>query len=614
MFDNFIENLCNKEDLIDIGSQGIPSQSSYSKWSLDNDEFRPISDNLYTDYAFHTDKEENPWWSINFKEPELIHHIIINNRKKSPFNEIANNLNIIGVTEENDVLVLHKGNISFGSLPESIPLILPIYGTLRLKSIKIYLPSKDYLHLGRIFVLSKKKSLQKSMGTSIFFCNRFDGFGERLRALLNTMIAADLYEGLFFFSWVDRGEGFNQFHSTTSYREVFNQRFTDDHYMEKKVIDSMNLISSNKVKGKIDKDTFNYDGVLLDRFHINKQIDNEVLDSKSYSYSDAFNRIGFSDDLLDAKKQASKIVLSKKAVAIHLRSGDIVYGAYRLAGQAWDKVTPVYVLDSLIKHYINNGYQVVIFGQDEEFCEELSSEYGIIYSGSLMMKQYTATQASLFDITLMSRCEIIVAGNSGFATISAWIGGGSIVSYKDETSSEKLISEFKKSLEPGGVLNYRSTNNLLKSFTILHFYFNFSKHIDIDYKIYLMTLCKNLDPDNTFISLLLALALYENFENEIADNIIEGELITKKKYNLVWLATEIRPDRVTVLSKFDRELKSAAHKGSYIAAVLVLFNEYYFLKYINDDYYIKLLKSNSNSKGRDLLINKFNELTGRKIE
>lgn len=614
MFEKFVEKLCEREGLIDVGQQGKPSQSSYSKWSSAKDEYGPISDKEFQDYAFHTKKEMSPWWKIDFEEPKNIRYVIINNRKRAPFDKIADNLLVEGVTESNQSVILHKGNINFGSLPQSLPLVLLLDVTLKLKQVKVSLPSNNPLHLCRIYFLAKRKSFQANMGKPVFFSNRFDGFGERLRALLNTIIAAELYQGEFFFSWVDRGTGFNQFHSTANHNDIFSEKFVNDHLMEKDLIDRMDLINSQQLyAGNIEK-LLSYDGILMDRHHIAKQVNSELLKAKGYNYKDAFDKIEFSDELMKAKNDSKNILSNQKSVAIHLRSGDIVYGAYRLAGQAWDKVVPIYVLDNLIRHYKSKGYQIVIFGQDADFCKELSFDYDIIYSANFMEQDYTISQESLFDITLMSQCEIIIAGNSGFATISSWIGNSLLVSYKEIVSNQDQISNFKKLINnPKGIFNYTSMSNLLKSFTILHFYFNFHKMLTTEDKVYFIGLCRQLDPENTFVSLLFALALYESLNTKEADKIIRSELHTKKKYDFIWLATQVRPDHVTVLSKYHDELKNAASKGSHVAGTLVLYNEYYFYNSVNDNYYIELIRLGGYKEDKEFLINKFEELTGKKL-
>ena len=157
MFEQLIEELCQKEGLIDIGSFGVATQSSTSKWSRENDAQRAVSNLGILDYAFHTDKEKKPWWQIDFEKPKDISYIIISNRKRKPFNEIASRLLITALNEQGEDVVLHSGNLCIGSLPDTLPLILPVSNISSIKNIKITLLKNDYLHLADVKILSKKE-------------------------------------------------------------------------------------------------------------------------------------------------------------------------------------------------------------------------------------------------------------------------------------------------------------------------------------------------------------------------------------------------------------------------------------------------------------------------
>ena len=62
MFQKLIQTICKLENLIDVGNKGIASQSSLSKWSKENDATRALLPLIKNNFAFHTDKQDFPWW------------------------------------------------------------------------------------------------------------------------------------------------------------------------------------------------------------------------------------------------------------------------------------------------------------------------------------------------------------------------------------------------------------------------------------------------------------------------------------------------------------------------------------------------------------------------
>jgi len=72
------------ENLVDLARDKMATQSSRSPWSrgqtAKEDPINPILRNLPEDYAFHTTREENPYWQIDLSEMGIIQQIEILNR------------------------------------------------------------------------------------------------------------------------------------------------------------------------------------------------------------------------------------------------------------------------------------------------------------------------------------------------------------------------------------------------------------------------------------------------------------------------------------------------------------------------------------------------------
>jgi hypothetical protein len=68
------------------------------------------------------------------------------------------------------------------------------------------------------------------MGKKIFLAQRTDGFGERLRAILNAMAFSDYYGLDFKFNYKEREGGLREFHSVGSLDSIFSKIFIDTYH------------------------------------------------------------------------------------------------------------------------------------------------------------------------------------------------------------------------------------------------------------------------------------------------------------------------------------------------------------------------------------------------
>ena len=589
MYKKIIELLYDTDKLIDIGHEGLASQSSTSKWSKENDAQRAVKNISDASYNFHTEKEKNPWWKIEFENPKSIKYIIINNRRTKPYDKIAHNLIVLGINEDCQEILMHQGSLSFGSLPNSMPLILPLDSSILYKEIKIILQGINYLHLSSINILSEM-SLQQEANKIIFFANRLDGFGERLRAILNIISLSNKYNGDFYFSWQVMGDEHKAFHAIDKHNEVFEDSFSEKHIRNFKKIRSLNLLPFKKDDCLNFNNVSCYDGILVDREYLEKK--------RGFDYKTAFSEIKFSNKMLKAKKSAEKILLKGKTVALHFRAGDIVYGVYRFNNVFYTKVTPPYVIESLVKIFQNKGYEVLIFSQDYEFCKAVCEKYDLLFLHDIDERNAGEAESALFDITLMSRCNCIVAGSSGFAIVASWLNEDiNLISYTDILSKSEIKEAFNLSLRKSSIINNININPLLKSFSLSHFYNEFQRDIEINNSVSMLYECVNIDSDNTFYKLLLSIALYRKGSFEVADEILLTELDKGEANNRNNLYSIIKKVHKNFLKKDISLFKDMAFKGSVVASTMALLYE----KELSSDLDLKFYENNSKEfKDEDL--------------
>lgn len=579
---NFIKLLIEKEDLIEVDCFGSVTQSSLSKWSKIDDAQQAIKDKDFKDFAFHTEKEKNPWWRIDFFEPQDITHIIINNRKRKPFDERASNIEVHCLLENREKVLLHKGNLVFGSLPETMPLILSMYNNKKIISIIISLNDTNYLHLCNIKILAKTNSLQKIHKKKMIFSNRKDGVGERIKSLLNTILLSELTGNEFKFSWKVRTGKSNTFHATSNANIFFENGYIEKNIIDSAEIDSMNLVPLKKVQSLKIASIDSYDGILVNQASLSSQLGFNIPKS-NLSYKKAFDSIGFSSKIMEAKKLAQDVLLSENVVAIHLRAGDIVYGDYRFTNNCFSKVIPAFVIEALIEKYKNEGYQVLLFSQDKIFCEGLAKIHNVIYANNIYNIDFDDSQAAIFDITLMSRSNLIVSGTSGFSILSSWIGGISSKYFTSIFTPAEVANIFKEALGENGVLNRCYTSPLMKSYSIMYFLLKYGSNLESSYKLKLINKCIDLDPENTFLKLIESNYLFESKNFYKAEKNLLNLIESKNKYNIDWL---IRTNKLTMYLDC---IKESAQIGSTIAAVILLLCEERYGGDISIDFYENIL-------------------------
>lgn len=591
IYSNFIEDIIKNENLIDIGRLGKASQSSLSKWSKENDAQRAVSGKDFKDYAFHTEKEVNPWWQIDFSRPFNIQHIVINNRKAEPYNQIASKIEVYGLSEDGLEVLIHKGQVVFGSLPNSLPLILSLYGKNRFKAITIKLKDTNYLHLCCISVLAKVNILDSLNESHVFVGNRTDGLGERLKSILNVILLSKITGGDFRFSWKSVLDHHKKFHATSTKEEIFNKEFINKRIIDNTFINSMKLIPLSELNTKnIDS----YDGILVNQSPLYVQTSEMSLRS-GLDYKWAYESIGFSDNIVLAQQSANGVTQKNKTVSIHLRAGDIVYAQHRITNSCVPKVIPAYIASLLIDYFKELGYQVIIFGQDEIFCEGICKDKDVLYSQHLCNPKFSEAQKAIFDITLMSESEIIVGGQSGFSTFAGLVGGVPVKYFDKFFSYTEIIKAFYDAMDECGTLNRDFTSPLMKSYSIMHFLIMYGDHLGVDHKLKLINFCKELDEKNTFFQIMKSVYLFENGDYSESEVSLLELFRPNLDYDIYWLVRDNK------LNYFLKPIRFCAENGSAVfAAILLMCNIHN-----STDIDIKLYE--------DILLNTHNQELGWKI-
>lgn len=280
------------------------------------------------------------------------------------------------------------------------------------------------------------------MSELTFYANRTDGLGERLRSMLVAMTLAEKFDGRFLFYWDSSKKG-NEYHATESREDIFAERFIADYCLRLKETEGIQLLKEFFKNGQ---ETGTYRVPVA----FPKEMPQETVSTQDVKR--AFDRIEFSAPLTEAVSQAYTVQLPDNIVALHLRAGDIIYGGFRDLAQYIRKVVPFTLATRLIQRSLEDGKSVLVFGQDGDLIEQLTKQDGVLSAAEYMPEGLTTSaQMAMFDMVLMSRCQDIYAGSSGFALFAGLISGTEVIDPYSSWSAEDALQDILQALERPGM-------------------------------------------------------------------------------------------------------------------------------------------------------------------
>lgn len=559
---DFIEKLCDAEKLIDISSSCVAEQSSISKWSREDDASRVLR-NEEGDFANHTDYELEPWLKINLKQPCRPDYVIVQNRARAPFDELAAELIVEWSKDDTDYHCLHKGQLYFGALPTGMPLILPLKRKIKARYIKLRLISKVKvpLHLKRVNILVKKEpDLTLGQNDMVFYASRTDGMGERLKALIHAMVLAEHYDCDFKFTW-NNPPYLDDTHAVSDADETFATAFLGKHLVESVPKDLY------KLERKVD--FYDPDLIKKNAIQVNQNSPFKIIPELSNSiplsaYRDAFKKMAFSEEVSKAILLAHNVELSSSSVSIHLRSGDIIYGRYRYDDRYTNKVISFAQADYMMSELSASETSIVVFGQTPSVCRYLANKYNAIYMGDdPQVQKLSALQLAVFDMVLMSRTQKIFAGNSGFSQFAELIGEAVICSPLEEFNGNSMASHIESLLFSNGEEQFDSYQLAFNSW---HCFYNYNNVIGATRSIDLLQKAVEKDSGNLFYKLALSTVYFSEGKITEAERLIEDVLRWREDNNTAYgsyrfLKNHKHPDGKRPTHNYQKQLNEMSEAG-----------------------------------------------------
>jgi len=266
-----------------------------------------------------------------------------------------------------------------------------------------------------------------SLSDAIFVATRQDGLGGRLRAMTNAKFLASQAGCRFGFVWRKKGVAEPDFHHIDTAAAIFDSTFLEKYYLGKR-LNPTGYVALGEEQFTLASLRANAEEKKLNGWICEKLNIVDKLQAGSSVKSDglarAFCEIGFAEPIREVFEHARSVHLPNRNAALHLRSGDIVRGRYRIRLRPAQKVISSLLAKAIIRRLQEQGREVILIGEDQNTLEYIKSETGCrLIDDFNPPPQSEPMQRVFFEMAMMSRCADIYAGSSSmFAKMASMIG------------------------------------------------------------------------------------------------------------------------------------------------------------------------------------------------
>ncbi|EPC1857211.1 hypothetical protein ACYQE6_000385 [Campylobacter coli] len=262
---------------------------------------------------------------------------------------------------------------------------------------------------------------------------RSDGFGARFMPILNAMYLAEYAGFKFGFVWKKSG------HDENSLKKFENNELAGLHLSNESNIFSKDFISqysyTNKLPSNMQVETKNSINEFINNTnyfwgnYVDYNITRKFFGARVFEkYPKLWKKIKFStaiQKIIDNANKIASVVFPKKFIAIHIRSGDIVYDErVKKLGVGIGKAMPIEIAMHLIEENLTKNEKIVLFGDDFTSLRELKKQYGVSIIEDFIDENLSGIERIVFEIVFMSNAKDIFSGGSSFAKVAAYIGLG----------------------------------------------------------------------------------------------------------------------------------------------------------------------------------------------
>lgn len=462
--------------------------------------------------------------------------------------------------------VLHAGLLYWQGA-----LTLPTSGAVRCRYLKFSLTERTPLILEKIEVNAR---IYQDSRLPAFVARRADGLGERLNALLNAIWLSEIFATDFRFFWSDALID-NSMHAIAPAGSMFSEDFLARYHDKSLKSRAGWAITGRHVQPELIKWKLAQTGLVdAPRAHLKTHMVNQPETADAEGLKRAFERIGFSKAVNLAIQVAERTPVTESAVAIHLRSGDVFYGEYRKHPNYSYKGITTPLAKLLIKHFVDQGREVFLFGQDTEQLEYLAQNCGAINSTSLnkdSVETMEPHQKAMYDLRLLSRFQTILAGTSGFARQASWIGGGDVLTPSKLFDAQEQHRASLEDLARNAHLYHPQQS----AYSYWYAYHHGRHERDLDTNIEVMRNALHFDPENELYFFVLSALLVRKGNVEQSSEVLEtlfAERMQSKRQRTVFSIFTLRNSRAEYkLEEYFPDFLQAADEGRFFHCALMFF-------------------------------------------
>ena len=360
--------------------------------------------------------------------------------------------------------------------------------------------------------------------SKVVLSQRGDGLGERLNSLLNAMRLAEILEVDFRFTWPIGLVGKDPHHAIVRPAEFFSADFVAAHLMTTAEARGGFALPAGPAD---DLDSLRRQLAAAERGlkapgrPLRTLIDPEAVPAVSRGFSAEFEAVGFHPSIEAAIAAARTVPLGGQTAGIHLRAGDNLFGRYRAWTAYWYKVVPLPVARALIGRFRAEGREVLVFGEDADTIRDLCETAGATDASTKRpTRDMSPAEAAMFDLVLLSRCDRIVSGWSGFAIQAASISDKHVENHLDLVKPLELVDLTRADLAVHGD-RYGPTH---RSFAWWAAYYAARHELPYEEAVDLLTSAIEADPTNPRARLRLAALHYRDGRLDRGDEVLADAL------------------------------------------------------------------------------------------
>ncbi|MDR7087465.1 hypothetical protein J2X11_002304 [Aeromicrobium panaciterrae] len=301
----------------------------------------------------------------------------------------------------------------------------------------VRLVSPDGVEIRDVEVRALPAESSSTLRHKLAVSQRTDGFGERLNAMVAAIRLARLMGLTFQYSWTNRYVD-DALHAIEPAANMFTQEFRDTYEGEN---DSTNIITlgpDDQTLEELDRRLVRAIGLSCKSHGLDRHLSSTDFPELAENYSREFSEIGFSAQRQAAVDAARELDLDDGMAAIHLRGGDLIVGFFRESSRFMSKAMALPVARAAVRHLHAEGRTVLAVGQEQDVLDELRDTEGVMSINDLAQPTWTSrADKALFDLTVMTRADLMVAATSGFAQQASKISGRAVVNPNDLFSAEQ---------------------------------------------------------------------------------------------------------------------------------------------------------------------------------